>query len=279
MTSRNTGMNHCPLRSSRIPYKTANFDAEYGRNRALKRPRFRKQEPILHGDVWEFLRNNDLNARSFFAPTVPLDKENQFGGAVGGPIMKNKLFYFGSVQALIKRPQGVSNVATVPTAAERSGDFTADLPGTVLSNPISPLTGAPLTTPGGLRRANNVIAPSCLSATTQQLLNYVPSLYGLRWSYWRHSRSITTTFLAGSMRTSSKQTLFGYSSWITTPLATRRMAGILRLLITTSPEPKPFPWCWATPTPSAHALSIRKTSHSRAPVLCSTHIPASATRR
>ena len=175
--SRNTGMNYPPPDAvQEFRMQTANFDAEYGRNSGSQTAVVSKTGTnSFHGDVWEFLRNEDLNARSFFAPTVPLDKENQFGGAVGGPIMKNKLFYFGSVQALIKRPQGVSNVATVPTAAERSGDFTADLPGTVLSNPISPLTGAPLTTPGGAPCvANNVIAPSCLSATTQQLLNYVP---------------------------------------------------------------------------------------------------------
>ena len=176
--SRNTGMNYPPPDAvQEFRMQTANFDAQYGRNSGSQTAVVSKAGTnAFHGDVWEFLRNEDLNARNFFAPTVPLDKENQFGGAVGGPIMKNKLFYFGSFQALIKRPQGVSNVATVPTPAEVNGDFTADLPGTVLSNPSSPLTGAPLTTPGGAPCvANNIIAASCISATTQKLLQYIPT--------------------------------------------------------------------------------------------------------
>ncbi len=52
----------------------------------------------IHGDVFEFVRNGDLNGRNFFAPTQDTLKRNQYGGAVGGPILKNKLFYFGTYQ-------------------------------------------------------------------------------------------------------------------------------------------------------------------------------------
>lgn len=175
--SRNTGMNYPPPDAiQEFRMQTANFDAQYGRNSGSQTAVVSKAGTnAFHGDVWEFLRNEDLNVRNFFAPTVPLDKENQFGGAAGGPIEKNKLFYFGSFQALRKRPQGVSNAATVPTAAERSGDFTADLPGTVLVDPTSPLTGTPLTTSSGAPCvANNIIASSCISAVTQNLLQYIP---------------------------------------------------------------------------------------------------------
>src|ERR1700730_5908740 len=52
----------------------------------------------IHGSVFEFLRNGDLNARNFFAPRLDTLKRNQFGGSAGGPIRKDKLFYFASYQ-------------------------------------------------------------------------------------------------------------------------------------------------------------------------------------
>ena len=52
----------------------------------------------LHGSAFEFLRNGDLNARLFFAPAQDTLKRNQFGGSLGGPIVKNKLFFFGTYQ-------------------------------------------------------------------------------------------------------------------------------------------------------------------------------------
>src|SRR6266567_1703511 len=149
--SRNTGMNYPPpdaIQEFRL--QTSNFDAEFGRNsgsQAMVVARAGTHQ--IHGDVWEFVRNDALNARNFFASTVPAIKENQYGGAVGGPIRKEKLFFFGSYQGLRNRPQGVAQRTLVPSAAERNGDFTDLLPGTVLSNPVNPSTGAPFTTPGG----------------------------------------------------------------------------------------------------------------------------------
>ena len=52
----------------------------------------------IHGDVFEFVRNGDFNARNFFAPKQDTLKRNQYGGSIGGPIIKNKLFYFGTYQ-------------------------------------------------------------------------------------------------------------------------------------------------------------------------------------
>jgi hypothetical protein len=212
--SRNTGMNYPPPDAvQEFRMQTANFDAQYGRNSGSQTAVVSKAGTNgFHGDVWEFLRNEDLNARNFFAPTVPLDKESQFGAAVGGPIKKNKLFYFGSFQALIKRPQGVSSVATVPTNDERNGDFTADLPGTVLVDPTSPLTGAPLTTPGGAPCvANNIIATSCMSAVTQNLLTYIPqSSTGTLVTLAAQPVNNYNYFARIDANLSSKQVLFGH---------------------------------------------------------------------
>jgi hypothetical protein len=78
-----------------------------------------------HGDAFEFVRNGILNARNFFAPTRDTLKRNQFGGTLGGPIIKDRLFIFGGSQNTITRqdPNGIT--AFVPTQAMLNGDFTA----------------------------------------------------------------------------------------------------------------------------------------------------------
>ncbi len=94
----------------------------------------------FHGDAWEFVRNDALNGRNFFAKTTPPLKYNQFGGTVGGPLQTGanpKLFFFGGYESTIDHA-GVTQVGTVPTAAERSGNFSG-IPTTI----IDPTTGQP----------------------------------------------------------------------------------------------------------------------------------------
>src|SRR5260370_18293903 len=80
----------------------------------------------IHGALWEFLRNQDLNARNFFAPSKkPQLIQNQFGAASGGPIRKDKLFIFGAYEGLRVRPASLATAAFPLTAAERNGDFSA----------------------------------------------------------------------------------------------------------------------------------------------------------
>ena len=76
----------------------------------------------LHGTVYEFLRNDALDARNFFASSVEPLKQNQFGVTVGGPLRRNKDFLFGYYEGFRNR-QGITQSATVPSDAERSGDF------------------------------------------------------------------------------------------------------------------------------------------------------------
>ncbi|MGO8810332.1 MAG: carboxypeptidase regulatory-like domain-containing protein [Candidatus Sulfotelmatobacter sp.] len=92
----------------------------------------------IHGDVFEFLQNSALDASDYFSQghVNPL-KQNQFGGSVGGPIVKNRLFYFGSYQGTRFRTANNGQIATVPNATERTGDFSDVLPGTQLINPTS----------------------------------------------------------------------------------------------------------------------------------------------
>ncbi|MBZ5625815.1 MAG: carboxypeptidase regulatory-like domain-containing protein, partial [Acidobacteriia bacterium] len=79
----------------------------------------------LHGDVFEFVRNYRFNARNFFAVQRDSLKRNQFGGTLGGPIRKNKLFLFGGYQDTISRQNGITNTMFIPTPAAIDGDFTA----------------------------------------------------------------------------------------------------------------------------------------------------------
>ena len=71
---------------------------------------------------YEFLRNQDLDAKNFFATEKPPFKRNQFGAAVGGPIIKNKLFIFGDFE-IGRIRQSATEVDTVPTLAERRRDL------------------------------------------------------------------------------------------------------------------------------------------------------------
>src|SRR5262245_43318147 len=78
-----------------------------------------------HGDLFEFVRNDLFNARSYFAIKNSTLKRNQFGGTVGGPIAKNKLFFFTGFQGTTVRQDPADQKSFVPTAAAMAGDFTA----------------------------------------------------------------------------------------------------------------------------------------------------------
>jgi outer membrane receptor protein involved in Fe transport len=97
----------------------------------------------IHGDVFEFLQNSALDASNYFSGGLvnPL-KQNQFGGSVGGPIVKNRLFYFGSYQGTRFRTANNGQIAFVPNAAERTGDFSDLLTQPVPIQLVNPATGA-----------------------------------------------------------------------------------------------------------------------------------------
>jgi len=78
----------------------------------------------IHGNAFEFVRNGNFNARDFFALTRDSLKRNQFGGTVGGPIQKNKLFYFLGFQATTLRSNPTTGISFIPTPQMLSGDFT-----------------------------------------------------------------------------------------------------------------------------------------------------------
>jgi hypothetical protein len=77
----------------------------------------------LHGSMYEYFRNTKLDARSFFSPTRPQQNQNQFGITVGGPILRNKLFFFGAYDGYRYRVATDYQFVTIPTMRMRSGDF------------------------------------------------------------------------------------------------------------------------------------------------------------
>ncbi|MGH9354481.1 MAG: carboxypeptidase regulatory-like domain-containing protein, partial [Terriglobia bacterium] len=147
--SRNTGINMPPPDAiAQFRILTTNFEAQYGLTSGAQVQVISKAGTnSFHGAAWEFLRNDAFNARDYFAPNVPAEKQNQFGAALGGPILKNKLFFYASYQGLTDQGQAESTTAVLPSAAERAGNFTGS--SKKLVDPVNPITGLPLTAPDG----------------------------------------------------------------------------------------------------------------------------------
>ena len=122
---------------------TNSFDAEYGKfSGSVMNAITKSGSNGFHGTAFEFLRNDDLDARNFFAPTKAALKRNQFGYAAGGPAIKNKVFWFTDYQGT-REIQGSSGaLVQVPTAAQRSGDFSG-------LNSFVDSSGSPTTVNGG----------------------------------------------------------------------------------------------------------------------------------
>src|SRR5438552_18949947 len=78
----------------------------------------------FHGDAFEFVRNDLFNARNYFATKNSTLKRNQFGGTIGGPVLKNKLFFFGGYQGTIVRQDPADVRSFIPTPAMLAGDWT-----------------------------------------------------------------------------------------------------------------------------------------------------------
>ncbi|HYP06570.1 MAG TPA: TonB-dependent receptor [Bryobacteraceae bacterium] len=104
---------------------THTYDASFGRNAGGQiNVVLNSGANEFHGTVWEFFRNAELDERNHFAPAgeTPRFQQNQFGFAIGGPIVKNRTFFFGDYEGRIRR-EGITRISNVPTALERTGDF------------------------------------------------------------------------------------------------------------------------------------------------------------
>jgi hypothetical protein len=115
--------------------ETSNFSAEYGRAAgAVINATTKSGTNALHGSAWEYLRNTNLNAVGFFKPVggvKPVFIQNQFGASIGGPVKRDKLFYFFDYEGL-RRITHTLIFATVPTADQKAGKF-----GSAIRNPLT----------------------------------------------------------------------------------------------------------------------------------------------
>jgi hypothetical protein len=125
----------------------------------------------IHGDLFEFVRNGNFNARNFFAATQDSLRRNQYGGTVGGPIRKDKLFIFGGFQATRERTAPPQTISYVPTQAVLNGDFSTIESGPCQSNGkrvqlIDPSNGTPF--------ANDQIPVGRFSTPSINLAKLIP---------------------------------------------------------------------------------------------------------
>lgn len=107
--------------------ETNSYSAEFGRaTGAVVNATVKSGTNQFHGVAYEFLRNQNLDAKNYFDTIQPSYHQNQFGATLGGPILHNKLFFFVDYEGL-RISQGQTNTALVPTGAQRNGDFSSQL--------------------------------------------------------------------------------------------------------------------------------------------------------
>ncbi|HYM13914.1 MAG TPA: TonB-dependent receptor, partial [Bryobacterales bacterium] len=130
----------------------------------------------FHGSAYEFVRNNDLDARNFFnakgSALQPPFHQNQFGASLGGPVIHNKIFFFSDYEGFRKQQGTNTSVNTVPTVAERQGDFSAVRP---IFDPAT-LAATPGTASGYTRQQfqGNMIPASRFDSVTSRLIQAYP---------------------------------------------------------------------------------------------------------
>jgi hypothetical protein len=149
---------------------TNSYSAEFGRaGGGVISLSIKSGSNALHGTAFEFLRNSTLDARNFFDQTKPSFKRNQYGFSAGGPIRKNKTFFFADYEATkIRQPRTV--LSNVPTVRMAAGDFGELLPGTVVYDPSS----YNATTKQRSPFPNNLVPASAFDPIGVKLLSYYP---------------------------------------------------------------------------------------------------------
>ena len=173
---------------------TSNFDAEYGEFSGGQINVITKSGSNgFHGNAFEFLRNTDLDARNYFSPTRGAFRQNQFGGTFGGPIHRDRIFFFTDYQGT-RQTQGIdTGTISVPSNADRSGNL-SDLAGNLTGAVVGPYfanlltqklgyavtSGEPYyvsgcTIPAQCVFPNATISQGAWSTPAQRMLQYIPA--------------------------------------------------------------------------------------------------------
>jgi hypothetical protein len=164
---------------------TNNFDPEYGNyNGGMVTVITKSGSDTFHGNAFEFLRNTSLDARGYFDPTRSAFRQNQFGGTLGGPVKRQKIYFFTDYQGT-RTIQGVpTGLISVPSVQDRSGNL-SDIAGSLTGAVSGPYLAALLSQKLGYAVSagepyskvfpNAVIPKSAWSAPALGLLQYIPA--------------------------------------------------------------------------------------------------------
>lgn len=171
---------------------TNNFNAEYGHySGGLVNVITKSGANQVHGDAFDFLRNTDLDARNYFSPTRGVYHQNQFGGTLGGPFLKDKLFFYADYQGTRQSIGQSTGLVPVPSAADRQGnlsDMASQLTGSVIGPAVAAnlsqklgytvSVGEPFYTPGCTQSTcvfpGAIIPQSVWSSASAGVLKYIP---------------------------------------------------------------------------------------------------------
>ena len=191
------------------------FQAEFGNSPAIINVASRGGSNEFHGSVFEFLRNDAMDARNFFSPSAEPFKRNQYGAAGGGWVKKDKIFFYGNFESFRQR-LGVIQRGTYPTQALLSGDFSG-LP--VINDPLTfdPATNSRKPFPG------NKIPAERINAVSKNFFPYIPvtNISGANNLSGTPVQKLDDDQMnfRGDWNISSKHALFGRYSWQKAPLS------------------------------------------------------------
>jgi hypothetical protein len=158
-----------------VDISTSNHSVDLGRGAgAVTNVILKSGTNQFHGSLYEFVQNGDFDARNFFQPSVAAVHYNYFGGTVGGPIKKNKLFFFADFLHTSDH-EANANTETIPSPLSRTGNLSEALAGTNPAPVYDPLTGTTTTGVGRTPFPNNVIPTARLNPIALKILALVPN--------------------------------------------------------------------------------------------------------
>ncbi len=162
----------------------SSFSAQYGLAQGVVTYQTKSGTNAIHGDGFEIIRNNFFDAKGAYNPTTPIDKENNYGFSVGGPVViphvyngKNKTFFYLAME-WYRQNQTQGNYFSLPTAAEKSGNFSGLVDSNNQQIPIFDPAGSGCTAGGntpGTQFRGNIIPTACFSPLSASLLQYFPN--------------------------------------------------------------------------------------------------------
>ncbi|HEX4231673.1 MAG TPA: carboxypeptidase regulatory-like domain-containing protein [Bryobacteraceae bacterium] len=157
-----------------VDVSTSNHSVDLGRGAgAVTNVILKSGTNQYHGSAYEFVQNNDFDARNFFQPSVGAVHYNYYGGTIGGPIKKNKLFFFADFLRTSDH-EANTNLETIPSQLSRTGNLSEALAGANPALVYDPQTGNTATGVGRVPFQGNIIPPSRLNPIAVKILGLIP---------------------------------------------------------------------------------------------------------